>query len=87
MKVWKPLLWLGDASYSIYLTHFLLLSALAKVAVRLDAQASLSPVVWWVFVVVGSVVGGLVFYRLVEQPLLKLIPGRLPRWRPLAKSA
>ncbi|MBU1348332.1 MAG: acyltransferase [Alphaproteobacteria bacterium] len=77
---------LGDASYSIYLIHFLAASALTKVAVRVDDIVSLSPVLWFIIVAGGSVAAGMVFYYLVERPLLARLPPR-PTLRPVAAPA
>ena len=64
-------LWLGDASYSIYLSHTFVISALGKVWPN-----SLAP---WPFIVTATVcsalMGGLI-YVVIERPLLALMRGR-----------
>lgn len=66
----RPLLALGAASYSIYLTHFPLLSLLAKLAVAGGLVGRVPAGVAFVVVVALAVVGGFLFHRLVERPLL-----------------
>jgi exopolysaccharide production protein ExoZ len=66
----RPLLQLGDASYSIYLTHFFIPGLCAKVFVT----AGLAHVNANLFVGVCLMlilVVGVVFYRYVETPMLK----------------
>lgn len=61
---WRWLRLIGDSSYSLYLTHGLVLSVLGKLMYRS-----------WLFFVVGmvaAVIGGLVFYYFAERPLTKL---------------
>ncbi len=75
LRVGAVSLWLGDASYSIYLTHTFVISALGKIW-----PPSLAA---WAFIAVATVcaalVGGLV-YRFVERPLLTIMRGpRRPR--------
>jgi peptidoglycan/LPS O-acetylase OafA/YrhL len=58
------LLLLGAASYAIYLTHGLVISAIARVAHSLPLIIA--------FGIVTSVAGGLIYYFCIERPLLKL---------------
>jgi peptidoglycan/LPS O-acetylase OafA/YrhL len=68
MKVPRLLVLLGDASYSIYLVHFVILSAAAKVLMVVGVPVL--PAVLLLFVT--GIVGGLVFHFAVEKPLLAL---------------
>jgi len=71
------LVFLGEASYSIYLVHFPLVSALTKIAYRWSA---LLPLTWWfALVVCGAVAGGIMFHLLVEKPLIALGRTRIRR--------
>jgi peptidoglycan/LPS O-acetylase OafA/YrhL len=67
--------WLGDASYSIYLSHTLVIAALWKVWPHGAAP--------WMFLagatVCAALAGGAV-YVLLERPLLALMRGRRPAW-------
>lgn len=68
---------LGDASYSIYLWHTFAISVVAKLCERL----AVSPLTTLVIASIVGVAGGIVAYRLLEQPLLNL------RRRPSIPSA
>lgn len=70
------LIHLGDASYSLYLTHTIVLLALTPVV----AGAGLSPWIAGAAVVVACVLVSLASYRFIEQQLLALSRrGRAPR--------
>jgi exopolysaccharide production protein ExoZ len=62
----------GDASYSVYLFHTFILSAL----LRLKLQ-DISPVLFFVMAIIGANVLGYVMYRLVERPILRTFRGML----------
>lgn len=68
----KLLLLLGAASYSIYLTHFPLLSLLAKIAVRTGIRDHWPPQLAFIVLVTVAVALGMAFHKLVEKPLLRL---------------
>lgn len=64
---------IGDASYSIYLSHYLAMSALGQIWRKL---VSGSPLAWTCFTalsVVTCAIGGVLVYRIVELPLSRLI--------------
>lgn len=67
----KTLLLLGDASYSVYLVHFLLVSLATKIVFKLNATYQLPLFVWFLPVFVFSLLGSLVFYMIFERPLLR----------------
>jgi exopolysaccharide production protein ExoZ len=81
LREWRnrPLLALGDASYSIYLTHLFALGFLRWVWMRMDIPQS-GQAGGWLFMlaalVFASMVGWLV-HRWVEQPLTAWLTGRL----------
>ncbi|HEX2943163.1 MAG TPA: hypothetical protein VHO91_19080, partial [Rhodopila sp.] len=56
----------GDASYSVYLFHAFILSAL----VRLHVQNA-GPVVFTIAALIGANAFGYVMFRLVERPVLQ----------------
>ena len=72
-RVWVAL---GDASYSLYLTQFLVLPPAAVLASRTLASVHTAPPVYGVLFVTALVAvgltAGLLTYRLIEQPILKL---------------
>ena len=73
----RTLVVLGDASYSIYLSHVIVIPVIAK----LWAAAGLGGAGWLglVFVIVAlitSALAGVVLYKLVERPLLTWLSGK-----------
>jgi peptidoglycan/LPS O-acetylase OafA/YrhL len=76
LKVPRFLCLLGDASYSLYLTHFALLSGLAKLAAHGQHKLALRSIalpdaVIFCALLVAAVAVGIVFHLYVEKPLLK----------------
>jgi exopolysaccharide production protein ExoZ len=72
---WTPprgLLLIGDASYSIYLVHSAVISALARAHFKLFA-GFVPPTVAFVLIFLASVLAGVVAHVLVERPLLGLV--------------
>lgn len=70
LAVPRLLIALGGASYSIYLVHFIVLSALAQFIVR-EGWIGAAPVeVEFVAVVAATLAIGYGFHRAVERPLL-----------------
>lgn len=66
----RPMVLLGDASYSIYLVHNPLVSLTSRLVARLHGFAS-----WGVGMLVGviaSVFVGLLYHLFVEKPLIRL---------------
>jgi peptidoglycan/LPS O-acetylase OafA/YrhL len=63
---------LGEASYSVYLVHYALLSILAKVMVMAQLTRWMVPEVFFVALSTLATAGGIVFHLTVEKPLLRL---------------
>lgn len=64
---------LGDSSYSLYLSHYLVLSAAAKIfAPRMSALEG------FLLIVLTAVAFGVAFHFMVEKPLLRLLRPRNP---------
>jgi exopolysaccharide production protein ExoZ len=63
---------IGDASYSIYLTHLAFLGLLAKIMIRLSAHITLSPELIYITVFIGTVACGCILHLLVERPLIEM---------------
>ncbi|UFW88718.1 acyltransferase [Bradyrhizobium barranii] len=67
---------IGDASYSLYLVHFTVLSVLAKLIVATNVFKGLPLQVLFVGMAVVTVAVGMAVHLLVEKPLLKLVGRR-----------
>lgn len=67
----RPLLWLGDISYSIYLLHVPVLMVMEKVGGKGPALGG--PLVWMAICVPVSLLLGQLSYRLFERPAQKAI--------------
>lgn len=65
-RVPPPLLLLGDASYSLYIFHPIMAPAVPAVFARLGL---IEPDLAAVIAIVGSVVGSVIIYKLVEAPI------------------
>jgi exopolysaccharide production protein ExoZ len=68
---------IGDASYSIYLTHQAFLGLLAKIMIRLSAHMSLPPKLIYAVVFAGTVACGCLLHLFVERPLIEACRKRL----------
>lgn len=71
-----PLKALGNASYSLYLSHVITLSALMQAWTTLELQF-LGPVVFAVTALASSVAVAIVVYRYVERPVTRLASAAL----------
>ena len=67
----------GQASYSIYLTHMLVLAVSAKLALRLGIPGWLPGPIGFVGLAAAAILGGIVVHRLVEKPLVRATRRRL----------
>jgi len=80
LNVPKLLLALGKASYSIYLTHVIVLMVLAKLCVYLSW---LPTNVTFILYIAGTLVAGVIFSNIVEFPVIKSVnrwfKGKQPR--------
>jgi exopolysaccharide production protein ExoZ len=88
-RLWRWAIALGDASYSIYLTQFLVLPAAALVLGHLLGHAG-GPVEQGVFVtglVGASLAGGIGTYYMVERPVLRALKGLLAASRDAVGAA
>jgi exopolysaccharide production protein ExoZ len=67
---------LGDASYSIYLTHVSLLGLCLKVLIKVGVLSALGGPALFLCAFVMATIGGVAAYYLVERPLLSLFRRR-----------
>jgi len=68
---------IGNASYTIYLTHLAFLGLLAKIVIKLSAHFPLPPELIYVAVLAGAIACGCVLHLLVERPLIEFCRDRL----------
>ncbi|MBJ6978097.1 acyltransferase [Luteimonas sp. MC1895] len=68
VRIWRPLMVLGAASYAVYLIHNPLLSVAVRVAVKVGVQG------WAAFLLISAVAlaGGLMYWALYERRALGL---------------
>jgi peptidoglycan/LPS O-acetylase OafA/YrhL len=71
---------LGDASYSIYLTHGFVLPVVATLLVRLNMHHIQNPIAVGLILLLSGIAGGLLVYHLIERPFIE-------RFRRLRRSA
>jgi peptidoglycan/LPS O-acetylase OafA/YrhL len=78
----RPLHVLGDASYSLYLTHILVIATV----IRLVGTESLALVLALCFALAVTV--GVLCFHLIERPAQRWLRKRPPRWaRPAPRAA
>jgi peptidoglycan/LPS O-acetylase OafA/YrhL len=73
LTVWAPLNFLGDASYSIYLLHFPILSFAFRAFFAASKHVPAPLWVWTISGVVIAVAAGIALHLWVEMPVLKLL--------------
>ncbi|WP_318011138.1 acyltransferase [Mesorhizobium sp. ES1-1] len=61
---------IGDASYSIYLTHLAFLGLLAKIMIKLAGYVPLPPELVYAVVFAGTIACGCLLHLFVERPLI-----------------
>jgi len=70
---WRPLVLIGDASYAIYLTHFIVFTMVESHAIRHHDTLARDSVAVMLFWVAASVAIGVCVHLYVEKPLLRRI--------------
>jgi peptidoglycan/LPS O-acetylase OafA/YrhL len=73
------LIFLGDASYSVYLIHYTALSVAAKIFYRLWLRYPVPMAVPFAAMTFLALGFGIAVHLLIEQPLLRLIPRSLKK--------
>lgn len=77
LKVPKILLYLGQASFSIYLTHVLINGILIRFLIIGGFSNSSYLLLIMLGVLLSSVVGGCIFYSKIEKPMLSYLKARM----------
>ena len=85
LKVPQTFVFLGNASYSVYLVHMVAMSVLAKVAMTVMARVAVPHAATYIALVITSAAIGVVYHMLVEVPLLAFL-GQLKPASRLAKN-
>jgi exopolysaccharide production protein ExoZ len=75
LRVAPWLVFLGDASYSIYLIHFGVMSKLSGVCFRLNTHLHLPDLVWLLVLCAGGLLAGCLLHVWIERPLLTWLSG------------
>ena len=73
IKVPKLLVYIGDASYSIYLIHGTVLSLLIKIVQKLNQSELFSNLIGAIALFMGTLIICCCFYSLIEKNLLRLL--------------
>ncbi|HEY0331146.1 MAG TPA: acyltransferase [Rhodopseudomonas sp.] len=82
---WRLLETLGDASYSVYLSHVLVLSLIGRLFNLLPAHGWLAEAVFVVVCLVAANAWGVVSYRLLELPVINTVRSTATRRVALAR--
>ncbi len=65
----RMLLLLGDASYSIYLTHAIVMTVYARILKNANMANLMTPLFWMLTVSVTALIVGIITYLFVERPI------------------
>jgi peptidoglycan/LPS O-acetylase OafA/YrhL len=79
LRIPRWLAFVGNASYSIYLTHINVEGLLLKIAAKLHLRELLGPAITYAALLAATVGAGCLAYVLVERPLLALFGKRQGR--------
>ena len=69
----KIMIKIGDASYSIYLSHVLVLSALGRIWAKMTTTGAIVHIVMLAVMLLATISVGLLSYRWIETPILNSI--------------
>jgi peptidoglycan/LPS O-acetylase OafA/YrhL len=68
----KLLVYLGDASYSLYLIHGTVLSVLLKLILYFGLAALFNNIIGALLIFAATIIAGCLIYKMVEKPLIRL---------------
>lgn len=72
----KILIFFGDASYSIYLVHYFVLSFACKIISKVSISQSISPNIIFIALLIAGITGGVIFYLIIEKQFLGWIKNK-----------
>jgi exopolysaccharide production protein ExoZ len=73
---------IGDASYSIYLSHIYIVAILCELAFKiLDPGSLVADYMIAIVAIVGGTAAGWMLYKLIELPLLRMLTGLVAQFR------
>jgi exopolysaccharide production protein ExoZ len=67
------LVFLGDASYSIYLAHFMVVSTVARICFARWPRLPIPIAIWMLLLILCGTGAGILTHLLIERPLLRLL--------------
>jgi exopolysaccharide production protein ExoZ len=73
----KLLVFLGDASYSIYLTHAMFVNLFTLILNLVHVNVVISPFITTLMITIFAIFGGSTMYRFLERPLLIVLRKKL----------
>lgn len=76
LKIPQLILYLGAASYSIYLTHYIFISLLVRLVIKAGYSTSIYLPFIMLFVTIFSILGGCLVYSKIEKPILNYFKSR-----------
>ncbi len=79
--------WIGDASYSIYLSHIMVISFVGRGWSVVGWSGGLASSVLILLMVAGAIIAGAACYRFIERPLLRLAHRYSPSRSAIAQSS
>jgi len=71
----KPLLWIGDISYSIYLTHILVLASMGRLWAKVRQDGMLDNIAALLLMLTTVILAGALSYRFFEKPMQEFFSG------------
>lgn len=79
---------IGDASYSIYLTHLAALGVIGRIVFKISDYVPAPPGAIYLLIFAGTVAGGCLAHLWVERPLIAAARKRMPgKQRSITQSA
>ena len=79
LRVFKPFVALGDSSYTLYLSHIIVLNVCARVwfsSPLASVGGPKSGVIFWILTFISCVAYALIAYRITEGPLVQFFGSR-----------